>query len=501
MSQPSLFNFDNSYARLPERFYSETSINPVKTPSFVAVNRDLATSLNIDPDRLEHEGLEYLAGNRFPDNSKPLSQAYCGHQFGHLVPQLGDGRALLLGEQLNAQQQRFDIQLKGSGPTLFSRSGDGRSALGPVVREYLVSEAMHALGISTTRALAAVVTGEDVYRESLVPGGILTRVAKSHVRIGTFQYFAIRHDQEAVKILADYCIERHYPSLKHACKQEQRSGGKIYQDFFAAVTKVQIELVVDWMSVGFIHGVMNTDNTSIAGETIDYGPCAFMNTYNPLTVYSYIDSHGRYAYGNQKSILRWNLARFAECLLPLFGEDIDKNIAYSELQLEKFEDQFWKSWLDKFRHKLGLFDAEKEEDTNLIGDLLKLMQAHAMDFTLSFRDLANLINQEENTKTFHNTWQKPDLGRWLDKWRLRTTKQALPADQLRKRMNAVNPFVIPRNHHVQQAVDEAENEQDFSLMHKLNRLYSTPFQVSGDYSDFHLPPKAGEDITNTFCGT
>ena len=454
MSQPSLFNFDNSYARLPERFYSKTSITPVKAPSFIALNRELAESLNIDPYRLEHEGLEYLAGNRLPDNSSPLSQAYCGHQFGHLVPQLGDGRALLLGEQLNTQQQRFDIQLKGSGPTLFSRSGDGRSALGPVVREYLVSEAMYALGISTTRALAAVDTGEDVYRETLVPGGILTRVAKSHVRIGTFQYFAIRQDQEAVKILADYCIERHYPSLKHSLNDEQLNDGKIYQAFFEAVTKAQIELVVDWMSVGFIHGVMNTDNMSIAGETIDYGPCAFMNTYEPITVYSYIDTHGRYAYGNQKSILRWNLARFAECLLPLFGEDIDKNIAYTEHQLENFENQFWQKWLDKFRPKLGLFDAEEKEDTNLIGDLLKLMQGHAMDFTLSFRDLANLTNKEANAKTFHNTWQKPDLGRWLDKWILRTTKQALPAEQLQKRMNAVNPSLIPRNHHVQQAVDD-----------------------------------------------
>src|SRR5580692_9850287 len=368
--------FDNTYARLPERFYARVSPTPVATPRLVKLNLELARSLGLDPHALASEqGVQILAGNRVAEGSEPLALAYAGHQFGHFVPQLGDGRAILLGEVIDADGVRRDIQLKGSGPTPFSRRGDGRAALGPVLREYIVSEAMAALGIPTTRSLAAVITGESVVRERLLPGAVLTRVAASHIRVGTFQYFAARGDTEGVRRLADHVIGRHYPQLADVDRP--------YHALLEAVIGRQAELVARWLLVGFIHGVMNTDNTSISGETIDYGPCAFMDAYDPATVFSSIDEMGRYAYGNQPRIALWNLTRFAECLLPLFSDDQEKAIAEAQEALGNFAEKFDGAYQAGLREKLGLFTA-REDDPELANDLLKVIAENAADFTLTF---------------------------------------------------------------------------------------------------------------------
>ena len=376
--------FDNSYAQLPDRFFERTDPSPVSAPRLIRINRPLALELNLDPEWLESAaGIEMLAGNRFPDSAQPIALAYAGHQFGGFVPQLGDGRALLIGEVIDAHGMRRDIQLKGSGPTRFSRNGDGRAALGPVLREYIVSEAMAALGIPTTRTLAAVLTGDPVFREKRLPGAILARVAASHVRIGTFQFFAARGDVEGLKALSDHVIGRHFPEL---AKRDQP-----YLALLEAVISRQAELVARWMLVGFIHGVMNTDNMSISGETIDYGPCAFMDEYDPAAVFSSIDAQGRYAFANQPRIAVWNLTRLAETLLPLLHEDEDEAIRRAEEALRTFQPVHDATLHRGFRRKLGLF-AEEDSDIALVGDLLARMARNRADFTLTFRGLADEID-------------------------------------------------------------------------------------------------------------
>src|ERR1700675_4166974 len=375
------FPFQNSYVALPANFFARVAPPPVTSPRLIKLNRPLALQLGLDPDRLESpEGAEILAGKRVPDGADPIAMAYAGHQFGHFVPQLGDGRAILLGEVIDADGVRRDIQLKGSGPTPFSRRGDGRAALGPVLREYIVSEAMAALGIPTTRSLAAVMTGENVLRETLLPGAVLTRVASSHIRVGTFQYFAARGDTEGVRRLADHVIGRHYPDLADADRP--------YHALLDGVIARQADLVARWLLVGFIHGVMNTDNTSISGETIDYGPCAFMDHYNPAQVFSSIDEMGRYAYANQPQIALWNLTRLAECLLPLFSDDKDKAIEQAQLILGEFAEKFTSAYQAGLRAKIGLFTA-RDGDEALVQDFLDAMAKNQADFTLTFRRLAD----------------------------------------------------------------------------------------------------------------
>ena len=385
-STPVRLPFDNTYARLPERFYARVGPTPVAAPGLVRLNEGLAEQLGLDPQWLASpDGVGFLAGNGVPEGAQPIALAYAGHQFGQFVPQLGDGRAILLGELVGRDGARRDVQLKGSGPTPFSRRGDGRAALGPVLREYLVSEAMAALGVPTTRALASVTTGEAVLRERPLPGAVLTRVAASHVRVGTFQYFAARGDAGAVRLLADYVIARHYPETARA--------GRPYRALLDAVVARQADLVARWLLIGFVHGVMNTDNTSIAGETIDYGPCAFVDAYDPATVFSSIDHLGRYAHGNQPRVAQWNLARLAETLLPLLGEDDDSALASAREALAAFGPRFEAAHLGGLRRKLGLL-TEREDDAALAGDLLGLMAGNGADFTLTFRRLCDAAGTE-----------------------------------------------------------------------------------------------------------
>src|SRR5476651_1794845 len=371
------FPFENTYAALPANFFARVAPTPVTSPRLIKLNRRLAVQLGLDPDRLRSpEGTEILAGKRIPDGADPIAMVYAGHQFGHFVPQLGDGRAILLGEVIDAEGVRRDIQLKGSGPTPFSRRGDGRAALGPVLREYLISEAMFALGIPTTRSLAAVITGEEIARETMLPGAVLTRVASSHIRVGTFQFFAARGDTEALKLLADHVIHRHYPD----------AGS--YRGLFEAIIRHQAELVAKWLLVGFVHGVMNTDNVSIAGETIDYGPCAFMDAYHPETVFSSIDQLGRYAYGKQPQIAGWNLARLGEALMPLFDDDQDKALAEANEALQTYGEHFGKAYVAGLRRKFGL-STEQDDDARLAQAFLKILVDTGADHTLAFRKLAD----------------------------------------------------------------------------------------------------------------
>src|SRR5947209_3214137 len=375
------FPFENTYAALPANFFARVAPTPVTSPRLIKLNRQLAAHLGLDPDRLASpEGVEILAGKRIPDGAEPIAMAYAGHQFGHFVPQLGDGRAILLGEVIDADGVRRDIQLKGSGPTPFSRRGDGRAALGPVLREYIVSEAMAALGIATTRSLAAVMTGESVLRETALPGAVLTRVASSHIRVGTFQYFAARGDTDGVRQLADHAIARHYPDAKSAMRP--------YHALLEGVVARQADLVARWLLVGFIHGVMNTDNCSISGETIDYGPCAFMDQYDPAQIFSSIDEQGRYAYANQPRIALWNLTRLAECLLPLFSDNQEQAIEQAQFILAEFAETFTAAYQAGLREKLGLFTA-RDGDPALVQDLLDTMAKNQADFTLTFRRLSD----------------------------------------------------------------------------------------------------------------
>lgn len=492
------FPFDNSYARLPERFFARQQPMAVKAPRLVRLNVPLARELGLDPDALASPaGVAMLAGNRLAPGSEPIATAYAGHQFGGFSPALGDGRAVLLGEVVDRNGQRRDIQLKGSGPTPWSRRGDGRAALGPVLREYIVSEAFHALGIPTTRALAAVTTGEYVMRETTLPGGVLTRVASSHIRVGTFQYFAARQDVEGVRTLADHVIDRHYPEAKDAANP--------YRAMLDGIIRRQAELIPQWMLVGFIHGVMNTDNMSVAGETIDFGPCAFMDAYHPATVFSSIDRQGRYAFANQPAIAHWNLVRLAETLLPLLGADEKSAIAEAEAALDAFGPAFEARYAAGLRRKLGILAVDDEsaaEDLALVRDLLALMAEGGADFTLTFRHLnAATENSAEDETLAALFGNDADPRPWLARWRARLLADHAFREERQDVMRCANPALIPRNHKVEQAIAAAVEHDDFALFHSMVEGLSWPFDDGPDYADLALPPRPGEEVRETFCGT
>jgi uncharacterized protein YdiU (UPF0061 family) len=489
-----LFAFDNSYARLPDRFFARLPPTPVAAPHLVQLNHKLARHLGLDPARLAMpEGVEVLAGNHVPATGEPLALAYAGHQFGSFVPQLGDGRAILLGEVIDRDGMRRDIQLKGSGPTPFSRNGDGRAALGPVLREYIISEAMAALGIPTTRSLAVVTTGETVRREMPLPGAVLTRVAASHIRIGTFQFFAARADVDALRHLADHVIARHYP---HAVDAANR-----YRMLLDLVIGRQAELVAKWLLVGFIHGVMNTDNMSIAGETIDYGPCAFMDAYDPATVYSSIDTVGRYAYGNQPRIAKWNLARLAETLLPLLAEDKDTAVEQANEALAGFSSRFEMTYAAGLRRKLGLFQP-LPDDLLLAQDLLERMARNGADFTLTFRHLCDAAAGPEGDVAVHSLFTDPPaFDEWAQKWRHRFGEDGEAADERRAAMRAANPAFIPRNHLVEEALSAAVNTGDLSPFEALLSVLSKPYDDEPAFARYAAPPRPEQIVRQTFCGT
>ncbi len=486
--------FDNSYARMPDRFFTRTKPTGVAAPVLLKLNRLLAEKLGFDPEWLSSpEGVAMLSGNRLPETAEPIASAYAGHQFGNFVPQLGDGRAILLGEVVDIRGRRRDVQLKGSGPTPFSRRGDGRAALGPVLREYVVSEAMHALGIPTTRSLAAVSTGEPVYRETVLPGAVLTRVASSHIRVGTFQFFAARGDTQGVKLLADHAIARHYP--------EAANAENPYAALLDAVISAQASLVARWLGVGFIHGVMNTDNTSVSGETIDYGPCAFLDAYNPAQVFSSIDAHGRYAYANQPRIAQWNLARLAETLLPLLDANEDEAVGKAEALIGEFRPRFEAAYLAVLRQKLGLFTA-RPEDQPLAEGFLALMAAQAADFTLAFRALSDAAAGEEQEAELRAVFAEPEaLKPWLDRWRGRLGQEPHSPSERADAMRAVNPRFTPRNHRIEAMIQAALNDADFAPFEDLLAVLARPYDDQPGREAFAMPPQPDERVLQTFCGT
>ena len=478
--------FKNSYARLPKRFHVETQPAKVPLPTILKVNRDLANELGIDPDWLESDqGLAILSGNEIAEGSQPIALAYGGHQFGGWVPQLGDGRAVLLGEVIHSDDKPRDIQLKGSGRTHFSRGGDGKATLGSVIREYLMSEAMHALGVPTTRALAAVTTGEKVFRETPLDGAIFTRVASSHIRVGTFQYFAAQQDNEALEILVKYALERHYPeALEH-----ENPALALLENVITA----QAELVSHWMSIGFIHGVMNTDNSSISGETIDYGPCAFMDNFHPNCVFSAIDRDSRYAWGNQASIAHWNLMRLAETLIPLIDPDKDSAIKLAESALKEFSNLFQKLYHQRFCHKYGI---NTETPITFIQDSLAMLAEQDIDFTLFFRHLTQHAKDiEEHSIKLKALFNDPTVfDKWLEDWNSHHDSSKI------SQMGQHNPVLIPRNHQVERAIQDAI-KGDFSTFHQLTEAWKTPYSSHQPASDLELAPEPHERVTQTFCGT
>jgi uncharacterized protein YdiU (UPF0061 family) len=488
------FPFQNTYAALPDNFFARVAPTPVDSPRLIKLNRPLAVHLGLDPDRLgSPEGTEILAGKRIPDGADPIAMAYAGHQFGHFVPQLGDGRAILLGEVIDADGVRRDIQLKGSGPTPFSRRGDGRAALGPVLREYIVSEAMAALGIPTTRSLAAVVTGENVMRETPLPGAVLTRIASSHIRVGTFQYFAARGDTEGVRRLADHVIARHYPQAANADRP--------YHALLEGVIARQAQLIARWLLVGFIHGVMNTDNSSISGETIDYGPCAFMDAYDPAAVFSSIDEQGRYAYANQPRIALWNLTRLAECLLPLFSDQQDKAIEEAQLVLGGFAEAFTAAYQAGLRNKLGLF-AARDDDPALAQDLLDAMAGNQADFTLTFRRLSDAALDPGGDAEVRRLFAEPTAyDEWSARWRQRISDEPQDPAARQAAMRSVNPAFIPRNHLIEAVIDAAVNRDDFAPFEQLLAVLSKPYEDQPTLAGYAEPPKPHQRVLQTFCGT
>lgn len=484
------FQFDNTYAQLPEAFHRRAAPTPVQQPQLICFNETLAERLGLDGSALTgSEGLDFLAGNRVPEGADPLAMAYSGHQFGGFSPQLGDGRALLLGEVVDDRGERFDIQLKGSGPTPFSRRGDGRSALGPVLREYLVSEAMWALGVPTTRALAAVASGEHVRRDGHVPGGVMTRVASSHIRVGTFQWFAARRDSENLRILVDYVIDRHDPEVRdHECP----SIGLLN-----AVVERQARLIAQWMHLGFIHGVMNTDNTAVSGETIDYGPCAFMDSYHPDRRFSSIDDHGRYSFQNQAPIALWNLSRFAETLLPLIDEDSQRAIERAEESLRKFEPLHQSELHRRFAAKIGIA-TDQAEDWELINALLKHMADGNADFTLVFRRLSDALESGHDDSLLELFDCDRAMRQWLVDWRHR-----MGAEDHRdciELMRRTNPVYIPRNHRIEQVI-AACYAGETAPFHQLHEVLSHPFVDRPEFRDYEVPPEPHEVVQATFCGT
>lgn len=474
-------DFDNSFASLPERLFARVSPQPVPAPKLFAWNVPLAKDLGLETIAADEERLaQMLGGNLLPDGAEPIALAYAGHQFGHFSPQLGDGRAVLLGEVLDGHGKRFDVQLKGSGRTPFSRGGDGKSSLGPVIREYLLSEAMHVLGVPTTRALAAVQTGEHVYREARLPGGILTRVASSHIRIGSFEYFAARGDVEALKALADFAIARHAPAIA--------TSAHPYLEFLGHVIEVQAALVAHWMAIGFIHGVMNTDNTAVSGETLDYGPCAFMDEYDSAKVFSSIDRGGRYAFDQQPSIVHWNLTRLAECLLMLEDDQ-----AAFEQQLGRVKPIVDTHFYGRMRLKLGLIarDAQEElSDNSLVSEWLAYLQSNALDYTLSFRQLAKQLTNDSATR----------FGDFEEKWLRRLKNQTQSNAAIRKSMDAVNPLFIPRNHQIERAI-QTGIVGDFGVFESLQKVLAKPFEEQPDMAEYAIAPLPEERVARTFCGT
>ena len=478
------WRLEHTFAKLPPLFYADARPAVVLEPRLVAFNRPLAATLGLDADALDGpDGARIFAGNALPDGARPIAQAYAGHQFGHFTT-LGDGRAILLGEQITRSGGRVDIQLKGAGKTRFSRGGDGRAALGPMLREYIISEAMHALGIPTTRSLAVVTTGEAVYRETALDGAVLTRVAASHIRVGTVQWAAAHDDREALRAIADYTRTRHYPELAGDPEPDLR--------LFDAILERQARLIARWQLVGFIHGVMNTDNMALSGETIDYGPCAFMDAYDPATVFSSIDHAGRYAYGNQPPIAQWNLARLAEAMLPLFDPNVDRAIERATSVLDRFPDLFEQHWLRGMRSKLGLF-TEEPEDTALANDLLAWMQQRSADFTNTFRALTTGALPE-------GTGGDAEFDAWHRRLEARRLRQPQPREESRDLMRRHNPAVIPRNHLVEEALQAATANKDFTAMERLLDVLTNPYDHERDVAAFGTPGEGGRSY-RTFCGT
>ncbi|WP_117168115.1 protein adenylyltransferase SelO [Paraliobacillus sediminis] len=480
------WNLENTYTTLPSVFLSRITSNPVRAPKLVILNESLAESLGLNSDALKAEdGVQVLAGNQTVEGGVPLAQAYAGHQFGNFT-MLGDGRALLHGEQITPQGERFDIQLKGSGRTPYSRGGDGRATLGPMLREYIISEAMFALGIPTTRSLAVVTTGEQVRRETDLPGAIMTRVAASHLRVGTFEYALKWGADDDLQALADYTIQRHFPDIE---KDEHR-----YLSLLKEVIKRQAALIAKWQLVGFIHGVMNTDNMAISGETIDYGPCAFMNVYNPKTVFSSIDRQGRYAYGNQPPIGGWNLARFAETLVPLLDENPEEAVKIAQDEMVRYEELYRSNWLQGMRAKIGIVK-EEEEDEALIVDLLRMMEEHDADYTNTFRALTFDHYQEE---VFFET---PDFTKWKERWRARLDIQQESKDATLELMKNSNPAVVPRNHQVEEALEAAVKSGDYSVMEQLLAVLKKPYAHTSEQEEYTSLPAKSDRYYQTFCGT
>lgn len=480
------WKFDNSYARLPDIFYTKMSPVKVKAPKSVIVNERLVAELGLEIGALEgDEGAAVFAGNVVPDGAEPLAQAYAGHQFGHFT-MLGDGRAILLGEHLTPEGNRLDIQLKGSGITPYSRRGDGRAALGPMLREYLISEAMHGLGVPTTRSLAVVTTGESIYRETELPGAVLTRVAASHIRVGTFEYAASMGSVEDLRTLADYTIDRHYASLR------SESDEDIYLRFLGAVIDRQAALVARWQTIGFVHGVMNTDNMAISGETIDYGPCAFMDVYHPETVFSSIDTYGRYAYGNQPKIAAWNLARFAETLLPLLHDDQEQAVKRAQGAIAQFPERFRFFWLQGMTRKLGIPDCVPD-DVVLVEDLLRLMEKFRADFTETFYALTT--GELQGEYLFETT----EFREWHTRWKQRLAGQS--ADACREQMQTANPRFIPRNHLVEEALQMAVENADLSTFRTLLDIVANPYRYTSQVDARYIQPSRSTRPYRTFCGT
>ena len=463
----------NSYSNLPTNFYSKQKPDFISNPELIFFNQKLAKEIGFNSNE---DLAQIFSGNKLLKNSQPISQAYAGHQFGHLVPSLGDGRAILLGEIANKKNQIFDIVLKGSGRTVYSRNGDGKYPIGPAIREYLVSEAMHYLKIPTSRSLALIKTNEDVLREESLPGAILTRIASSHIRIGTFEYFAILGDLQNIKILADYSIKRHYPE----CLKDKNP----YLSFLKKVINKQANLVASWMSVGFVHGVMNSDNTLICGQTIDFGPCAFLDEYEKDKVFSSIDRYGRYGFNNQKNIMPWNLARLAEAILPLIDSDLKKAIKLAEIEINKFFKIFDKFYYQKMLQKIGILNFS-EKDYKLIDDFLEILEKKKLDFTNSFRNLPHEIIDDN----------------WHQRWQKRIKQQNLSVEEIFNKMNKINPAAIPRNHLIAKAIAKAVNDDDFTYAEEFLKVLQKPFVRIENREEFYQQAKEDEKVRQTFCGT
>ena len=479
------WHFDNTYSKLPKSFLENIKPVPVKDPKLIILNKNLAEQLNLDFSKFSDTDLaKMFSGNSLPEGSETIAQAYAGHQFGHFT-MLGDGRAVMLGEHLDKENKRFDIQFKGSGRTSFSRSGDGRAVLGPMLREYIISEAMHALNIPTTRSLAVVSTGEEVIREQMLPGAILTRVASSHIRVGTFQYIAATQNADDLKTLFNYTIDRHYPEIKDSKTKAL--------DLLNLLMQKQCELVINWMRVGFIHGVMNTDNMTVSGETIDYGPCAFMDHYHPQTVFSSIDQNGRYSYNNQPRITKWNLARFAECIIPLIDQDEQKAISIATETINNFEKLYEEKWLNMMRDKLGLFGEDKD-DKHLIFELLTWMENNKADFTNTFCNLMDIQSIKDPI------YQNQEYLNWTAKWKKRLEKNNTGKEKYLELMRSVNPIFIPRNHKVEEALKDA-SENKLETLNQLLEVIKYPYKDNGMLKEYQQPMSNENGNYKTFCGT